>query len=38
MATIYYRLIELGKKRIEDVPESIRPQVQAMIDAEQVEI
>lgn len=35
MAVIYYRLIKLGRKTIEDVPEKDRADVQALLDADQ---
>jgi hypothetical protein len=34
MAVIYYRLIKLGLKTIEDVPQTNRAEVQALLDAE----
>lgn len=34
MALIYYKLIKKGIKTIEDVPESLRAEVQAMLDAD----
>lgn len=34
MPKIYYRLIKEGKKTIEDVPEGIRTDVQALLDAD----
>lgn len=34
MAEIYYRLIKLGKKTIDDVPTSLKTEVQALIDSE----
>ncbi|WP_217202401.1 CD1375 family protein [Brevibacillus agri] len=33
MATVYYRLIILGYKTIEDVPARDRAEVQALLDA-----
>ena len=32
MAQIYYKLIKKGLKAIEDVPEQIRSEVQALLD------
>jgi hypothetical protein len=32
MPTIYYRLIKAGKKTIEEVPLTIRAEVQAILD------
>lgn len=34
MAKIYYSLIKKGLKTIEDVPEKIREEVQALLDEE----
>lgn len=34
MARIYYRLVQAGKKTIDQVPESLRAEVQAMLDAD----
>lgn len=34
MATIYYRLIKLGVKTIDDVPAKDRAAVQALLDAD----
>ncbi len=34
MAYIYFRLIQLGKKSISDVPENIRPDVIALLTEE----
>ena len=34
MAVIYYKLIKKGKKTIDDVPEALRAEVQAMLDAD----
>ena len=34
MAKIYYNLIKKGIKTIDDVPENIREEVQALLDAE----
>lgn len=34
MAKIYYSLIKKGLKTIEDVPETIKEEVQALIDEE----
>lgn len=35
MAAIYYRLIKLGRKTIDEVPEKDRAEVQALLDADQ---
>ena len=35
MAKIYYNLIKKGLKTIDDVPERIRAEVQALLDAEE---
>lgn len=35
MAYIYFRLIQLGKKTMDDVPISLRFEVQQLIDAEE---
>lgn len=37
MAKVYFQLIKAGRRTIEQVPESIRAEVQAMLDAEVVE-
>ncbi|WP_279538760.1 CD1375 family protein [Paenibacillus agricola] len=34
MATVYYKLIKAGKKVIGDVPENLRPDVKALLDAD----
>jgi hypothetical protein len=34
MAKIYYNLIKKGIKTIDDVPENIREEVQALLDSE----
>ena len=34
MAKIYYNLIKKGLRTIDDVPERIRAEVQALLDAE----
>lgn len=34
MPTVYYRLIKLGQKTIEDVPQQDRATVQALLDAD----
>jgi hypothetical protein len=34
MAKIYYNLIKKGLKTIEDVPENIRDEVQALLDGD----
>lgn len=34
MAKIYYNLIKKGLKTIDDVPENIREDVQALLDSE----
>lgn len=34
MATVYYRLIKLKLKTIDDVPERDRDEVQALLDAD----
>jgi hypothetical protein len=34
MAKIYYNLIKKGLKTIDDVPENIREEVQALLDSE----
>lgn len=34
MTTVYYRLIILGHKTIDDVPERDRDEVQALLDAD----
>lgn len=36
MAYVYYKLIKAGKKTIEDVPENLRVEVQALLDADNV--
>lgn len=35
MAKIYYNLIKKGLRTIDDVPERIRAEVQALLDAEE---
>ena len=35
MAKIYYKLIKKGLRTIDDVPERIRAEVQALLDAEE---
>ena len=35
MVAIYYRLIRLGRKTIEDVPQQDKAAVQALLDADQ---
>lgn len=35
MAKIYYNLIKKGLRTIDDVPERIRVEVQALLDAEE---
>ena len=35
MAKIYYNLIKKGLRTIDDVPERIRAEVQAILDAEE---
>ena len=35
MAMIYYKLIKKGIKTIDQVPESIRAEVQALLDADE---
>lgn len=35
MASIYYRLIKAGLKTIDDVPQSDKAAVQALLDADQ---
>lgn len=35
MAKIYYNLIKKGLKTIDDVPERIRAEVQALLDSEE---
>lgn len=37
MAKVYFQLIKAGRRTIDQVPESIRAEVQAMLDAEVVE-
>lgn len=32
MAYVYYKLIKAGKRTIEEVPENIRAEVQALLD------
>lgn len=34
MAKVYYDLIKKGKKTIDDVPEKLRAEVQALLDAD----
>ena len=34
MAKIYYNLIKKGLKTIDDVPENLREEVQALLDSE----
>lgn len=34
MVDLYYKLIVTGKRTIDQVPANLRPQVQAMLDAE----
>lgn len=34
MAEVYYRLIKAGRKTLEEVPENIRADVKALLDAE----
>jgi hypothetical protein len=34
MAEVYYKLIKLGLKTINDVPENLKTEVQALIDNE----
>lgn len=34
MAGIYYKLIKAGRKTIDDVPENLRAEVQALLDAD----
>lgn len=34
MAKIYYNLIKKGRKTIDDVPETIKADVQALLDAD----
>jgi hypothetical protein len=34
MATIYYKLIKVGKKTIEDVPENLREEVRNMLNSD----
>ena len=34
MAVIYYRLIKAGRKTIDEVPENLRAEVQALLDAD----
>lgn len=34
MAQVYYKLIKAGRKTIEDVPISLRAEVQALLDAD----
>jgi ASC-1-like (ASCH) protein len=36
MATIYFKLIKAGKKTIEDVPLTIRAEVQTLLDESNV--
>ena len=36
MAQVYYQLIKKGFKTIEDVPAIIQPEVQALLDADNV--
>lgn len=35
MAFVYYKLIKVGRKMIEEVPETIKSEVQSLLDAEQ---
>jgi len=37
MVKVYFQLVKAGKRTIEQVPESLRAEVQAMLDAEVVE-
>lgn len=32
MATIYFKLIQAGRKTIDDVPENLRTEVQSLLD------
>lgn len=36
MVMVYYKLIKAGRKTIEEVPETIRSEVQALLDADNV--
>jgi len=34
MAEVYYKLVKAGRRTIDQVPEAIRAEVQALLDAE----
>jgi hypothetical protein len=34
MAQVYYKLIKAGRKTIDDVPASLKAEVQALLDAD----
>jgi hypothetical protein len=35
MAAIYYKLVKAGRRSIEDVPEHLQEEVQALLDADE---